>query len=188
MAKRLAGVAGITAIALVVWIALGYSDALRACAHDPRFVCSPRDTHPVDIPDVTKSWAYYGSLAANERDRFDFVLEKSTRNISWSLLVDVRDADDPARPTAILTGTKGQERLSFDHVTRFYEPFSRETYLQTGERMLNLEAGHYRILVTMPTAARRQRYVMAIGNAERFSPLELPFVLGALDRIRRLQY
>ncbi len=186
--KRLAGVAGVTAIAFAVWCAFGYGSALRACAHDPRFVCSPRETDPIAIPDVTKSWAYYGSLAAGESDRFDFALAKRVERIPWSLLVDVRDAGNPARPSAVLTGARAQERLAFDRVGRFYEPFSRETYLQTGERTLTLEPGRYRIVVTMPGGIRRQRYVMAIGSAERFSPLELPYVLGALHRIRGLRY
>lgn len=187
-AKRVAEVAGVTVVALVVWSAFAYSSALRACAHDPRFVCSPRENDPVVIPDVTKSWAYYGSLAAGESDHFNFELAKSAGDIPWSLLVDVRDAGNPARPVAVLNGTNAQERLAFDRVGRFYEPFSRETYLQTGERTLTLEAGRYRILVTMPRGIRRQRYVMAIGRAERFSPLELPYVLGALGRIRGLEY
>ena len=180
----------VTAVGLVVWIAIGYASAQRACAHDPRFVCSPRDAaNPVTIPDARKSWAFYGSLSPKQVDRFTFSLAQPAE-VPWSLLVDVRDAANPARPSAVLYGAHSgsPNRATFDRATRFYEPFSREAYLQTPEQTLRLPAGSYSVVVTMRGGRHPQRYVMAIGRDERFSPLEIPYVLGAIGRIRALRY
>ena len=177
-------------LALAFWLALGYASAQRACAHDPRFVCAPSDgANPVAISDVRKSWAFYGSLSSGQRDRFTFSLARPAE-VPWSLLVDVRDAENPARPSAALYGpqTGSPNRIVFDRAARFYEPFSRETYLQTREQTLRLPAGSYRVVVGMHGGRGSQRYVMAIGSEERFSPLDMPYVLGAIGRIRALRY
>ncbi|HYL28244.1 MAG TPA: hypothetical protein VEW74_10460 [Candidatus Nitrosotalea sp.] len=182
---------GLTFIAaLGLWIGVAYSAAQRACAHDPRFVCSPRTAaQPVRIPDASKSWAYYGGLAANQSDEFTFTLTRSAA-VPWTLLLDTRDVKNPARPAAALFDSQGRVIAGLDFAggwSRFYEPFSRESYLQSGIDQLNLSPGTYRIVVTMSGTAR-QRYVMAIGEAERFSPLEIPYVAGAVARIRAQRY
>lgn len=175
--------------ALLLWLFAAYSAAQRACAHDPRFVCSPRGAgHVVQIPDASKSWAYYGGLASTQSDTFGFALKRQTA-IPWSLLIDKRDAGNPGRPAAALFDAAGRviALLNFSHASIFYEPFSRETYLQTRVRHLDLPPGSYSVVVTMSGIAR-QRYVMAIGDAERFSPLEIPYVAGAIARIRSRRY
>lgn len=182
--------AGLTLLAaLTIWLAIGFSAAQRACAHDPRFVCSPRTgSNSVVIPDVGKSWAYYGGLMAGQSDRFVFDVNGLTV-VPWSLLVDARDANDPARPAATLYDADGRAiaRLALLRGNAFYEPFSRESYRQSGTDDLHLSPGAYSIVVTM-SAGSRQRYVMAIGDAERFSPFEIPYVAGAIVRIRSRRY
>lgn len=175
--------------ALMLWVVAGYSSAQVACAHDPRFVCSPRSVaHPVAVPDAGKSWAYYGGLAEGQNDTFSLVLDRAT-TVPWNLLVDARDAGNSARPEATLYDVAGRTaaRLTFSRVQTFYEPFSRESYVESETLKLHLLPGYYKIVVSMP-GARRQRYVMAIGEAERFSPFEIPYVLGAIARIRSLRY
>jgi len=179
------------AVAFALWLGVGYSAAQRACAHDPRFVCSPRSaTHAVRIPDASKSWAYYGGLTPDQSDEYTFGLSRATV-VSWSLLVDARDAATPARPAAALFDAQGSVIAGVNFAgggSAFYEPFSRESYLQSAIRHLNLWPGNYSIVVSMSGAAARQRYVMAIGDAERFSPLEIPYVAGAIARIRARRY
>lgn len=174
----------------MVWLLVGSATAQVACAHDPRFICSPRSAeHPVRIPDVGKSWAYYGGIGRGQSDTFAFTVDRTTQ-APWNLLVDVRDANNAARPSATLYNAAGSAiaRVGFaDGATTFYEPFSRESYLESRTVNLSLSPGRYSVVVTMPAAAP-QRYVMAIGEAERFSPLEIPYVIGAIARIRALRY
>jgi len=186
MWKRIVGFA---TLAVVVWAGAGYFSALSACAHDPRFACSPRSQdHPVTIPDAGKSRAYYGSLAASGSDRYRFDLA-APLSVPVNLLVDDRDVKNASRPVFKLErdGTT-VSRIDFVHWEKFYEPFSREGYVETPERQLLLPAGHYVATVTMEGGVAPQRYTLAIGNAERFSVFEVPYVLGAIHRIRALQY
>jgi hypothetical protein len=176
-------------VALAIWLLIGYGQAQRACAHDPRFTCSPRNaTNAVEIADAGKSWAYYGGLASGQTDHFHFILNRPTA-VPWSLLVDARDAGNAARPSAMLYGARGDSiaQLKRCGSSTFYEPFSRESYLQSCIEHLDLKPGNYNIVVSM-SGSTRQRYVMAIGEAERFSPFELPYVVGAIARIRALRY
>ena len=182
--------AGVVALACAVWFVAGYFSALPACAHDPRFVCSPRDAaHPVVVPDPQKSWAYYGGLQPGQRDVFTFTIARPLR-VPWNLLIDGRDAGNPARPEATLADSSGNAlaRLDLRDSKPFYEPFSRLTYLESPDRSLDLPPGTYRIDVTMTGGTGRQRYVMAIGEDERFGVGEIPYVLGAIGRIRALRY
>ena len=137
--------------AFVFWLALGMSGASRACAHDPRFACSPRDaSHAVAISDARKSWAFYGDLAPGEADVYRFDLARAA-NVPVSLLVDERDASNPGRPVASIEaiGAPFRERIDFSRTRQFYEPFSRERYITTPDRNLSLPAGRYALRVTM---------------------------------------
>ncbi len=79
-------------------------------------------------------------------------------------------------------------RVTFTHAVTFYEPLSRETYLTTPDAMIALSPGTYRLTVTMPGARIPQRYTLALGNEERFSIGEIPYVIGAIARIRAQRY
>jgi hypothetical protein len=180
-------------LVIVVWFAAGFAVAQRACAHDPRFACSPRgQANPIHVADPQKSWAFYGRLAAGQADVYLIEARRAVR-IPVSLLIDVRDAANPGRPMATLvrqTETTGQTvaRLTFTHAVTFYEPFSRETYLTTPDAMIALSPGTYRLTVTMPDARTPQRYTLALGSEERFSIGEIPYVIGAIARIRAQRY
>ena len=186
--RGLLRIGGFAAIALAVWVVVGSLTAQTACAHDPRFVCSPRpQSHPVLIPDAGKSWAYYGSLASGQHDAFVFSIDRPL-DVPWQLLVDRRDAFNPARPQATLSGPGGVAARVTSEDTAFYEPFSRLSYVTSPDRTLHLQPGAYAVDVTMVRGDRPQRYVMAIGSAERFGLGEIPYVLGAIARIRAQRY
>lgn len=182
-------VAGFVALVIAVWAAAGIFSAQSACAHDPRFVCSPRTPqHPVVVSDPAKSWAFYGGLDAGGTDTFSFTLERELV-VPFNLLVDRRDSENSARPVLrILRNGKQIAAVDFSRSEAFYEPFSRENYVQTPQHKMTLPPGAYVARVAMPGATSRQRYVFALGEAERFSVFEVPYVLGAIHRVRALSY
>jgi len=173
---------------LIAAFLAGVFSAGTACAHDPRFACSPRPaSSPVAIGDVVKSWAFYGRLASPQRDYYDFSTAVPLR-IPVDLLVDKRDAANPARPSLIVEGANQREimRLDLSNPGTFDEPFSRVSYLsKSGE--LDLAPGRYTAVVSM-SGRSPQRYTFAIGRDERFGILEIPYVLGAVYRIHNRDF
>lgn len=84
---------------------------------------------------------------------------------------------------------RGTRRAHLDRLdATFYEPFSRENYETTKPAQLDLPAGTYRVVIGMSGQNVPQRYTFAIGDAERFSPIEIPYLLGAIARIRAQKY
>jgi len=168
---------------------VGYLNAATACAHDPRFPCSPRESgHPVVVGDPSKSWAYYGHLSPGQQDHYVF---KTTHpaTIPFGVLVDARDAVNPARPAAKLFNSRGEELARTGPIVRaFYEPFSRESYLSSDDVKVPLAAGTYRFIVAMHGGTMAQRYTLAVGSQERFGILDVPYAVGAIARIRAQRY
>jgi len=178
------------AAAVLVLAIAGYFSAGSACAHDPRFACSPRGAgNPIGLRDPQKSWAFYGHLEGEQRDVYKIDVHQAL-SVSWSLLVDRRDAGNPARPAIVVRDAAGRERarLDFSRATSFYEPFSREWYVTTAAATLALAPGSYTAQVHMRNGRESQRYTFAIGDDERFSVAEIPYVFGAIGRIRALHY
>lgn len=177
------------AVAIAAFVALvflgGAFDSGIACAHDPRFACSPRTAaDPVVIGDAGKSWAFYGRLDAAQRDHYSFVLS-GAQQVPVGILIDTRDASNPARPELTLYDSSHRTiaRIGLRPSVRFDEPFSRVSYLSSPPHTLSLQPGTYTAVVGMHGGAAPQRYVFAIGARERFGILEIPFVLGAIYRI-----
>jgi hypothetical protein len=178
------------ALAVIVWFAFGWLSAQTACAHDPRFSCSPRDAHhAILIPDPQKSWAYYGRLSRGQTDAYRIVL-RDRLTVPLSVSIEKSDAANPGRARVLVRDSAGHAvaTVSFDRVQTFYEPFSRISYLTTANRQLLLSPGTYSIAVTMDRASLPQRYVLAVGSSERFTVGELPYVVGAVHRIRARGY
>jgi len=178
------------ALAVVAWFAFGWLSAQTACAHDPRFSCSPRDAqHAVVIPDPQKSWAYYGRLARGQRDVYRVVL-RDRLTVPLSASIEKADAVNPGRPRVVVldSSARAVATVPFDRVQAFYEPFSRISYLTTPNRDLRLSPGTYSITVTMDRATVPQRYVLAVGSLERFTVGEIPYVIGGVHRIRARGY
>lgn len=177
-------------VGFVVVFAAGVFSAGTACAHDPRFACSPRgDDHPIVVHDPTKSWAFYGHLAAGEFDHYEFTVKRAA-NIPISVLVDTRDAGNPARPVATVRSAQGRTiaRVDMREPISFFEPFSRVHYLSSKARTIAFAPGAYTIDVRMEGGAQPQRYTLAIGAEERFGIGEIPYVLGAIYRIHNRKF
>lgn len=176
--------------ALLVVVIAGALSAARACAHDPRFACSPRSAgNPIVVSDPEKSWAFYGRLEAGEEDRYAIETPKAIA-VPVQLLVDQRDAANPARPVATVVGVSGRTVATVDLALpqAFYEPFSRVSYLESSNRVVTFPAGTSTITVTMRGAAAPQRYALAIGGNERFSVWEMPYLFGAVYRIHTRRF
>lgn len=180
---------GVLALALVALFAALFFSAGTACAHDPRFACSPRDGNAViRIIDPEKSWAFYGHLKAGESDHYSLTTAKYL-DVPWSVLVDKRDAAKPARPVAKVLDSGGQVVAVTKKLDQsFYEPFSHETYITSPNVDLKLPAGTYQLVVSMRGGSESQRYTLAIGRNERFGILDIPYALGAIVRIRSHRY
>lgn len=177
------------ALALLVVVAAGALTAGRACAHDPRFACSPRDTDPIIVTDPQKSWAFYGRVNADTEDRYE-IQTRLGATVPVQLLVDERDAGNPARPIAIVTAPSGREIATLDlgRGRPFFEPFSRVTYVAGATRNVTFPAGTSLIRVTMLGGTVAQRYTLAIGSEERFGIGEIPYLVGALYRIHARRF
>lgn len=163
----------------------GLLSAGTVCAHDPRFACSPRPReNPVQIGDVSKSWAFYGSLARGQRDFYVFTAKHPTI-VPMSILVDARDAANPARPVLIVYDRRNRAvaQSDFARAVAFYEPFSRVRYVSSEEQLISFAPGTYTAIVSMQGGKQPQRYAFAVGRDERFSVFEIPYVLGAVYRI-----
>lgn len=179
-----------TLVALAVLVIAGAFSAGTACAHDPRFACSPRDAdHPIVISDPAKSWAFYGRLAEGREDRYSIRASARIR-VPLSILLDVRDAANTARPVASIYNAAGslRTRIDLSSPARFYEPFSRVHYLTSGEREITFPQGRSTIVVAMRGGSEPQRYAFAIGRDERFGLLEMPYLAGALYRIHTRKF
>jgi hypothetical protein len=177
---------GILVLALAVWLGFGFFAAQKACAHDPRFACSPRDEqHAILISDPSKSWAYYGRLAPGERDVYGFFANR-TMSVPVSVLIEKQDAGNPARPQLVVVDEKLHTVAMRDlsAPSAFFEPFSRIEYLTSPQTPVALEPGRYEAVVKMVGGTAPQRYVFAIGEDERFGFGEIPYVFGAIRRVQ----
>ena len=176
--------------AIVLWFGFGVISAQRACAHDPRFACSPRSAqNSVRVPDASKSWAYYGRLVPGQSDTYAFDVPQQL-GVPMSLLIEATDVGNPARPQAIVRDAAGATVATLDihQHEPMYEPFSGVNYLTTPERRFVLAPGAYTAIVTMEGGSQPQRYVFAIGEAEKFGIGEIPYVLGAVYRVKTRGY
>lgn len=189
MKRTLSRAAAASLIAGALWVAIGITGAQTACAHDPRFACSPRSAgNPIVIRDPSKSWAFYGRLSPGAQDVYTIHVAQRTL-VPVALLIERSDASNAARPS--LRMYRRQRLVTavlFQRATPFYEPFSGTQYLTTPTRVLALQPGTYQAIVTMHGGEASQRYVMALGSEERFSIGEIPYVLGAILCVRERGY
>lgn len=187
MARRIV-IGTLFVVALIVVV--GALSAGTACAHDPRFACSPRDaTHPIVVSDPAKSWAFYGRLAEGQEDHYFIRAARKTR-VPISILLDMRDAANPARPAVSVYDGAGTivEHIDLSSSASFYEPFSRVRYLSSGEREITLAQGSSTVVIAMRGGSEPQRYAFAMGRDERFGVVELPYVVGAVYRIHTRKF
>jgi hypothetical protein len=190
LTRRIFRWSAVVVLALAVWLGFGFFGAQKACAHDPRFACSPRDEqHAIAVVDPGKSWAYYGRLAPGQRDVYGLFVN-DVMSVPVSVMIEKTDASNAARPVLTVVDSAGSvvARRDLRNASEFFEPFSRLDYLTSEQAAVGLQPGLYQAFVDMRGGATAQRYVFAVGSDERFGVGEIPYVLGAVWRVRTVGY
>lgn len=151
-------------------------------AHQPRIVES--DLTAVEMPEVSK--AYYGKLSGTPHV---FLISESE---PFDLYVNVLVPDVPGAKTdvsaAVVQATNPEEPLILLNAdaapwSRFYEEFGQDSYLAGKEERRELPAGEYEIRVW--SSNNDSTYVLAVGEAERFTPREIIKTFQVLPVLKR---
>ena len=166
----LAGLTGV--ICLVV--------ASPAVAHQPHVV---GDATRVAVSDPEISKAYYGRLTGVPA-RYEIVSRRPFTLYAQITVPDIRGARRDYRLTIL--GGDGQLLAQLSTPTsqwkRFFEPVGGDHYLTGPEYRRHVPAGHSIVQVTRP--GNRGTYVLAIGEAEQWGPIEAISALIALPAIK----
>ena len=155
--------------------------ASSAGAHQPHVVGAAARV-AVSDPEISK--AYYGRLPGVPA-RYVIVSRDPFTLYAQITVPDIRGARRDYRLTIL--GPEGQliAQLSTppSHWKRFFEPFGGDHYLTGPEYRRHVPAGRYIVQVARPT--NRGTYVLAIGEAEQWGPIEGLSALLALPTIKR---
>ena len=141
------------------------------------------DRSHVTVTDPETSRAFYGRLSGKPA-RYVVVSRASFTLFAQMTVPDVRGAHRDFRMR--ITGPRG--RLA-DITTaaarwkKFYEPFGGDHYLTGREFRRRVPGGRYTIFVSRPSNSGR--YVLAIGEAERWGPIAAVRALALLPQIKR---
>ena len=172
---------GVRAVVLGCGIALSQGVlAGPAVAHLPRIVGAAR-TVRVTEPEVSK--AYYARLPGvparytiASAVPFAFYAQTTVPDVPWARRDLRMRVLGPAGELARLTTPAAAWK-------RFYEPFGGNRYLTGPEFRRRVPAGRYAVEVS--DRGNRGIYVLAIGEAERWDPVEAARALAALPAIKR---
>jgi len=172
----------VTLVAVQVLIFLGCSVILwgDSAAHQPNLVGLQTHT-TVQDPEVSK--AYYGELAGKPAV-FEIRCDTSFSLYVNLLVPDISGAStdfsaDIYADGELLTRLDGSQY----HWTTFYEPFGNDTYLKGPEYRSNVGPGVYRIQVS--NGENRGKYVLAVGELEKFPPRVILRTLITLPKLKR---
>lgn len=159
-----------------VWLVV----ASPAVAHQPHVV---GDAERVRVSDPEISKAYYGRLPGVPA-RFEIVSRRPFTLYAQITVPDIRGARRDYRLTILGPGGQLLAQLSTPspHWKRFFEPFGGDHYLTGPEYRRHVPAGQYIVQVARPT--NRGTYVVAIGEAEHWGPIEALSALLALPTIK----
>ena len=154
--------------------------ASPAVAHQPHVV---GDAARVAVSDPEISKAYYGRLPGVPA-RYEISSRRPFTLYAQITVPDISGARRDYRLTIL--GPDGQllAQLSTptSHWKRFFEPFGGDHYLSGPEYRRHVPAGHY--IVQVSRAGNRGTYVLAIGEAEQWGPIEALSALMVLPTIK----
>ena len=171
-----------TLVSLHLLIVLGCNFIVweDSTAHQPNLV-GIRTHTTVQDPEVSK--AYYGELAGKP------AVYEIRCDSSFSLYVNLLVPDISGARTdfsadiyhegLLLTRLDGSDY----HWTTFYEPFGNDTYRQGPEYRSRVGPGVYRIEVS--NNQNQGKYVLAIGELEKFPPKVILRTLIILPKLKR---
>lgn len=154
--------------------------ASPAVAHQPHVV---GDAARVAVSDPEISKAYYGRLPGVPA-RYEIVSRRPFTLYAQITVPDISGARRDYRLTILGPDGRVLAQLSTpsSHWKRFFEPFGGDHYLTGPEYRRHVPAGHYIVQVARPT--NRGTYVLAIGEAEQWGPIEALSALIALPTIK----
>ncbi len=154
--------------------------ASPAIAHQPHVV---GDAATVVVSDPEISKAYYGRLPGVPA-RYEIVSRRPFTLYAQITVPDIRGARRDYRLTILGPGGQllAQLNTPTSHWKRFFEPFGGDHYLTGPEYRRHVPVGHYIVQVSRP--GNRGTYVLAIGEAEQWGPIEALSALMALPTIK----
>ncbi len=154
--------------------------ASSALAHQPHVV---GDATRVSVSDPEISKAYYGRLPGVPA-RYEIVSRRPFALYAQITVPDIGGARRDYRLTIV--GPDGQVLAQLStppsRWKRFFEPVGGDHYLTGPEYRRRVPAGRYIVQVARPT--NRGTYVLAIGDAEQWGPIEAVSALMALPTIK----
>ena len=172
--------------AIVLSATLGLS--APAAAHQPRIATG----NLITVTDPAVSKAYYGQFAGPSVQGNQPVVYRIEATNAFPLYVNVLVPDiagqkknvtavitkdgDIAHPVAVLDGFKTDWKP-------YFEPFGHDQYFQGEEYRGEAGPGVYEIRVTAPYSVGK--YVLAIGEAESFTPAEIANALTLIPTLKR---
>jgi hypothetical protein len=160
-------------IFLMVFSILFLIIPIIANAHIPELVLEDRNysTNPIIVEDPEISYAYYGKLQGSpqiykiQSDRpfrlyvsllVPYVGQEETSDVEFHIMKD---------------GKKIVMMHDYQNWTKWYEEYAGDWYLQGPEYEADVEAGVY--LVEVHSDTNSEDYTLAIGDVERFGPMEI---------------
>lgn len=166
----------LAAVVGVIWLVV----ASPAVAHQPRIVGYAARVAVRD-PEISK--AYYGRLPGAPA-RYEIVSGQPFTLYAQITVPDIHGARRDYRLTILGPDGRLLSQLSTaaSRWKRFYEPFGGDHYLTGPEYRRRVPAGRYIVQVAGP--GKRGTYVLAIGEAEQWGPIEGLSALMALPAIK----
>lgn len=142
-------------------------------AHIPELVLEERNytTNPIIVEDPEISYAYYGKLQGSphiykiQSDKpfhlyvsllVPYVGQNETSDVEFHIMKD---------------GKKIVMMHDYENWTKWYEEYGGDWYLQGPEYEADVQAGVY--LVEVHSDTNSEDYTLAIGDVERFGPMEI---------------
>ena len=144
-----------------------------ANAHIPELVLEDRNytDEPIMVEEPEISYAYYGKLQGSPQI---YKIESDKPfHLYVSLLVPYVGQDETSDVEfhIMKDGEKIVMMHDYDNWTRWYEEYGGDWYLQGPSYEADVEAGVY--LVEVHSDTNSEDYSLAIGNIERFGPLDI---------------
>lgn len=166
-------------IACFVWVG-GMLAAHSVSAHQPVVV---NDATLVKIADPEISKAYYAELTGVSA-HYRIKAEQGFAFYVNVLVPDIASATEDYSVTILRDGSIfAALSAGSEDWTIFHEPFGNDTYRQGPELRMVMPAGNYDLTVSNPN--NEGKYVLAIGETEKFSLSEIPRTMSELVKVKR---
>jgi hypothetical protein len=142
-------------------------------AHIPELVLEDRNysTNPIIVENPEISYAYYGKLQGSPH--VYKIQSDRPFHLYVSLLVPYAGQNETSEVEfhIMKDGRKIVMMHDYQNWTKWYEEYGGDWYLQGPEYEADVDAGSY--LVEVHSDTNSEDYTLAIGDVERFGPMEI---------------